>query len=67
MASSPWPRTNNRCNQSRALFFRLGIGPGNSLLGGIAVCFIPIPFIFYFVSPKYLIKLHRTTDRQIVW
>ncbi|KAJ5691639.1 MFS general substrate transporter [Penicillium malachiteum] len=29
------------------LFDNLGIGPGNSLLGGIAVLFIPIPFIFY--------------------
>ncbi|RJE24077.1 resistance protein [Aspergillus sclerotialis] len=32
---------------ARALFHHLGIGPGNSLLGGIAICFIPIPFIFY--------------------
>ncbi|KAJ5609894.1 MFS general substrate transporter [Penicillium herquei] len=29
------------------LFDNLGIGPGNSLLGGIAVLFIPVPFIFY--------------------
>ncbi|KAJ6035816.1 MFS general substrate transporter [Penicillium herquei] len=29
------------------LFENLGIGPGNSLLGGIAVLFIPVPFIFY--------------------
>ncbi|OTB09775.1 hypothetical protein K445DRAFT_311111 [Daldinia sp. EC12] len=32
---------------ARELFRQLGIGPGNSLLGGIAVCFIPIPFVFY--------------------
>ncbi|KAL9610745.1 MAG: hypothetical protein Q9167_004564 [Letrouitia subvulpina] len=32
---------------ARALFRHLGIGPGNSLLGGIAICFIPIPFVFY--------------------
>ncbi|KAH8198336.1 hypothetical protein TruAng_007491 [Truncatella angustata] len=25
----------------------LGVGPGNSLLGGLAVLFIPIPFVFY--------------------
>ncbi|KAI9658381.1 MAG: hypothetical protein M1821_002514 [Bathelium mastoideum] len=31
---------------ARALFHHLGVGPGNSLLGGIAACFIPIPFIF---------------------
>ncbi|PVH94771.1 MFS general substrate transporter [Periconia macrospinosa] len=30
-----------------SLFARLGIGPGNSLLGGIAVLFFPIPFVFY--------------------
>ncbi|KAJ5715691.1 MFS general substrate transporter [Penicillium malachiteum] len=29
------------------LFDNFGIGPGNSLLGGIAVLFIPVPFIFY--------------------
>ncbi|KAI1322376.1 major facilitator superfamily domain-containing protein [Xylariaceae sp. FL0255] len=32
---------------ARSLFDNLGVGPGNSLLGGIAVLFIPIPFIFY--------------------
>ncbi|XDG01450.1 hypothetical protein ABKA04_001065 [Annulohypoxylon sp. FPYF3050] len=32
---------------ARELFRQLGIGPGNSLLGGIAVCFIPIPFVLY--------------------
>ncbi|KAH6649141.1 major facilitator superfamily domain-containing protein [Truncatella angustata] len=32
---------------ARSLFVQLGIGPGNSLLGGIAVLFIPIPFVFY--------------------
>ncbi|EHK17764.1 uncharacterized protein TRIVIDRAFT_43018 [Trichoderma virens Gv29-8] len=32
---------------ARQLFYRLGVGPGNSLLGGISVLFIPIPFIFY--------------------
>ena len=38
--------------QARALFNRLGVGPGNSLLGGIAVLFIPVPFIFYHVSQR---------------
>ncbi|KAI1384538.1 benomyl/methotrexate resistance protein [Hypoxylon trugodes] len=37
---------------ARQLFEQLGIGPGNSLLGGIAVCFIPIPFIFYRYGEK---------------
>lgn len=37
-------------DQARQLFRRLGIGPGNSLLGGIAICFIPLPYIFYKVS-----------------
>ncbi|KAK6852223.1 major facilitator superfamily domain-containing protein [Apiospora arundinis] len=32
---------------ARSLFGRLGLGPGNSLLGGIAVLFIPVPFVFY--------------------
>ncbi|CAI6334887.1 unnamed protein product [Periconia digitata] len=30
-----------------SLFDRLGVGPGNSLLGGIAVLFFPIPLVFY--------------------
>lgn len=40
-------------DQARSLFERLGIGPGNSLLGGIAVCFIPVTFVFYQVSRDY--------------
>jgi hypothetical protein len=43
---------NHRCRQARRLFRKLGIGPGNSLLGGIAVCFMPLPYIFYRVSPS---------------
>jgi DHA1 family multidrug resistance protein-like MFS transporter len=39
--------------QARQLFSQLGIGPGNSLLGGIAVLFMPVPFIFYKVGPNY--------------
>ncbi|KAL4954121.1 major facilitator superfamily domain-containing protein [Aspergillus filifer] len=35
---------------ANALFSRLGVGPGNSLLGGIAVLFIPVPLIFYLVG-----------------
>ncbi|KAF2816391.1 MFS general substrate transporter, partial [Mytilinidion resinicola] len=35
-----------------ALFHRLGIGPGNSLLGGIAICFVPIPFIFHYYGER---------------
>ncbi|KAI0406757.1 MFS general substrate transporter [Xylaria palmicola] len=40
---------------ARQLFERLGVGPGNSLLGGVAILFIPIPFIFY----KYGGKIRR--------
>lgn len=36
--------------QARALFRKLGVGPGNSLLGGLSILFIPIPFILFFVS-----------------
>ncbi|KAF2736895.1 MFS general substrate transporter [Polyplosphaeria fusca] len=32
---------------ARSLFRRLGVGAGNSLLGGVSICFIPIPFIFW--------------------
>ncbi|KAI1202124.1 major facilitator superfamily domain-containing protein [Nemania serpens] len=37
---------------ARALFSSLGIGPGNSLLGGIAVLFLPINFLMYFHGAK---------------
>ena len=37
--------------QARQLFRKLGVGPGNSLLGGLGICFMPLPFIFYKVSP----------------
>lgn len=30
-----------------AMFSKLGYGWGNSLLGFIAVAFIPVPFVFY--------------------
>ncbi|KAH7409418.1 major facilitator superfamily domain-containing protein [Cadophora sp. MPI-SDFR-AT-0126] len=32
---------------ARALFHNLGIGPGNSLLGGLSIIFMPIPFILH--------------------
>ncbi|KAI9746350.1 MAG: hypothetical protein M1818_000062 [Claussenomyces sp. TS43310] len=32
---------------ARALFRRLGLGPGNSLLAGLSILFIPIPFFLY--------------------
>ncbi|KAF2261028.1 MFS general substrate transporter [Lojkania enalia] len=46
---------------ARSLFERLGVGPGNSLLGGVSVCFIPIPFIFrrYGVQIRYMSKNAR--------
>ncbi|KAF4633192.1 hypothetical protein G7Y89_g4921 [Cudoniella acicularis] len=37
---------------ARQLFHTLGIGPGNSLLGGIAVCFMPLLYIFYKYGEK---------------
>lgn len=39
--------------QAQQLFDTLGVGPGNSLLGGLAVLFIPIPFLFHRVSLTY--------------
>ncbi|KAI0129777.1 major facilitator superfamily domain-containing protein [Xylariales sp. AK1849] len=37
---------------ARQLFRSLGIGPGNSLLGGIAICFLPLPYILYTYGEK---------------
>ncbi|TVY23600.1 Caffeine resistance protein [Lachnellula hyalina] len=37
---------------ARQLFRGLGIGGGNSLLGGISICFIPIPFLLYYRGVK---------------
>lgn len=37
---------------ARSLFTNLGVGPGNSLLGGIAALFLPINFILYFYGPR---------------
>ncbi|PTB42498.1 hypothetical protein M441DRAFT_137562 [Trichoderma asperellum CBS 433.97] len=37
---------------ARQLFSQLGVGPGNSLLGGIAVLFMPVPFVFYKYGAK---------------
>jgi DHA1 family multidrug resistance protein-like MFS transporter len=34
---------------------RLGVGPGNSLLGGLALLFVPVPFIFHRVSPSSIL------------
>jgi hypothetical protein len=31
---------------AHALFSKLGVGGGNSLLGGLACLFIPAPFLF---------------------
>ncbi|RYP11236.1 hypothetical protein DL764_000192 [Monosporascus ibericus] len=35
-----------------AMFKTLGIGPGNSLLGGVAALFVPINFIMYYYGNK---------------
>ncbi|PVH88930.1 MFS general substrate transporter [Cadophora sp. DSE1049] len=37
---------------ARALFRNLGIGPGNSLLGGLSIVFMPIPFVLYYCGEK---------------
>ncbi|KAK4499012.1 hypothetical protein PRZ48_009524 [Zasmidium cellare] len=37
---------------ARQLFNTLGVGPGNSLLAGISICFIPLPYIFYRYGPR---------------
>ncbi|KAK7968051.1 MFS general substrate transporter, partial [Apiospora aurea] len=51
-----------------AMFEKLGVGPGNSLLGGIAVLFIPIPFIFYHVSSVlWCMRLPHQAKPRIVW
>ena len=44
------------------MFHKLGIGPGNSLLGGIAVCFLPLPYIFYQVCQT----MNKRRDMLIV-
>ncbi|KAE9372880.1 MFS general substrate transporter [Stipitochalara longipes BDJ] len=37
---------------ARALFRNLGVGPGNSLLGGLSIMFIPIPFILFYYGER---------------
>jgi hypothetical protein len=41
---------NANYHKARQLFRKLRVGLGNSLLGGISICFIPIPFLLYYVS-----------------
>ena len=48
-------------SQARALFRRLGVGPGNSLLAGLSILFIPIPFILYYVS---LVPIFLSVPKQ---
>ncbi|KZT53725.1 MFS general substrate transporter [Calocera cornea HHB12733] len=35
-----------------AMFAHLGVGGGNSLLGGLSIVMIPIPFVLYFYGPR---------------
>ncbi|KAK8075988.1 MFS general substrate transporter [Apiospora phragmitis] len=51
---------------ARSLFGRLGIGPGNSLLGGIAVLFIPVPFVFYHRRTK-LVRVLSHLGAWVRW
>ncbi|KAF4964023.1 hypothetical protein FSARC_8021 [Fusarium sarcochroum] len=51
---------------ARALFNRLGVGPGSSLLGGIAVLFLPIPFIFYRYGER-IRRLNSIIWGRLVW
>ncbi|TVY91629.1 Caffeine resistance protein [Lachnellula willkommii] len=37
---------------ARALFNKLGVAPGNSLLGGLAILFVPVPYLFYFYGER---------------
>ncbi|KAF2100720.1 MFS general substrate transporter [Rhizodiscina lignyota] len=37
---------------ARALFRNLGIGPGNSLIGGLSILFIPIPFTLFYYGER---------------
>ena len=34
------------------MYNKLGVGGASSLLGGLSVLFIPIPFALYYVGPK---------------
>lgn len=34
------------------MFHNMGIGPASSVLGGVAVVLIPIPYLFYVYGPR---------------
>lgn len=38
--------------QARQLFRRLGVGPGNTLLAGISICFVPVTYAFFKVRNR---------------
>jgi DHA1 family multidrug resistance protein-like MFS transporter len=38
--------------KARQLFRKLGIGGGNSLLGALAICFLPLPYVLYKVGRR---------------
>ncbi|KAM6527691.1 hypothetical protein FALCPG4_008740 [Fusarium falciforme] len=46
---------------ARALFRNLSIGPGNSLLGGLSILFIPIPFIVFYCGEKLRYRSKNAT------
>jgi hypothetical protein len=54
-------------HQARQIFNKLGIGPGNSLLGGIAVCFMALPFVFYKVSKRSKVGSNLLAYFCAVW
>ncbi|ETN40929.1 uncharacterized protein HMPREF1541_05209 [Cyphellophora europaea CBS 101466] len=50
---------------ARQLFRNLGIGPGNSLLGGISILFLPMPFLFYMYGDRIrLISKNARHDNE---
>jgi hypothetical protein len=60
--------------KARQLFRKLGIGGGNSLLGALAICFLPLPYILYkvgrrrihsrFLANASVVRRHYTTHEQ---
>jgi len=47
---------------SAAMYNNLGVGPASSVLGGLSVAFIPIPFLLYFYGEK--IRHHSKRARH---
>lgn len=55
-------RSNGVCT---AFFHNLGVGPACSILGGISIVMIPIPFVLYVLEFRDLFFVYLTACRQI--